>query len=703
MKHNKFLATLLCAALTCTAMAQYQHPVAFEVGGDTITTADFKAQFVKSIGKSADAPSTACTYEKRQALDEYADLYANYRAKLKDAYAIGIDTNSYLLRELHRYRQELAAPYLIDSASMQRLLLEAYDRNQYALHAYHILCPCAKDASPDDTLKAYRRAMQVYDRVTRGGEDFQTVAREISAEEINKNPSAKLKEEKPYDGALPYFTVFNMVYPFESAAYALQVGQVSRPVRSQYGYHVIKLVDRVPYFGKSSIQHIWVSDKMDSAKAASRIFEAYQKLQAGDQFAEVCRSYSNDRSSAENGGLIPNQSMDQMPEEYVGKISQMKEGEYTAPFHTQYGWHILYCVSKEKMPPFEDMLPLYRQRMSRDAARSSVSQSVFAKQCMQKYGSEDYTQQYTLTGKGKTAKKMAAADLKEAQSYFADTTLRLQWKYTPRSGSRDMRPIFRIGDKKYTNDDLLKYIEGHQSIMVHCDPVGFVNNRYEAFKEDCAIRMADARLEKEEPEFADLMEEYRNGLMIFAYNDKMVWGKAIQDTTGLRLFYQRESVKKSVDNPLDSSYFWNVRASVFSIYVSDSTCLPRDKAMKIITKQLKKGTDSLLLLSALQHKLSKDCNVENPVQLDCHTVERGNQMLLDDNEWHTGIFGRNTRTGYRLIVVKQLTDPTLKTLAEGRGYYMNDYQNYLEQELVKELKVKYKVVKHQDAIDEITY
>jgi peptidyl-prolyl cis-trans isomerase SurA len=701
---KKVLTTMLLAVLTYCAMAQYEHPVAFEIGNEKITTAEFKTQFLKSQGKTDKDTPTACTYEKRVALNDYADLYLNYRIKLKDAYAMGLDTDQYLRRELNRYRKELAAPYLIDSASMQRLLLEAYDRNQYALHAYHILCACPRDASPEDTLKAYQRAMKVYERLTTGGESFAAVAKEISAEDMMKDPNAKLENKQLYDGDLPFFTVFNMVYPFESAAYAMKVGEVSRPVRTQYGYHVIKLVDRIPYFGKSSIQHIWVSDKTDSAKAVERINEAYQKLLNGGQFAVVCRDYSDDRSTSENGGLLPDLPMNQMPAEYVHHVSEMKEGEYSAPFHTKYGWHILYCVSKEKMPSFEDMKPLYQQNMSRDAERSKVSQSVFAHQRMQKYGSEDYTQEYVTVGKGKNSKKVYKADLAEAKSYFCDTCLRLQWKYIPRDEKHDMRPIFRLGDQQYTNDDLLKFIEGHHHVMVNCEVDGFIANRYDAFKEYCAVQMADSKLEKEVPEFGALMDEYRNGLMIFSYNDKMVWSKAIQDTAGLRHFYQVESAKKSYDTPGDSSYYWNLRAEVCTVYIPDSICLPRDKALKAIKKaQRKNVADSLNIMIALQDKLAKGCNVEKPIQVTQSTVEQGNQTLLSSNEWKEGIYGHGTRTGYRLLVVQKLINPQLKTLAEGRGYYMSDYQNYLEQELMKQLKEKYHAVKHQEAIEEITY
>lgn len=699
---KKTFTSLLLAALSWGAVAQYQHPVVFEIGNDEITTAEFKSEFLKSIGKSEEASSTACSYEKRKALEDYADLYLNYRVKLKDAYDQGMNKDERMLFELAHYRGELATPYMIDSASMNQLLREAYGRNQYAIHAYHILIPY-HDQSPEDTLRAYNEAMQVYQRVTSGKEDFSEVSKEITAAQIAKDPASQEQDRKPYDGDLGFFTVFDMVYPFESEAYNLKVGEVSKPVRTRFGYHVIKVVERVPYYGRSSMQHIWISDKQGTERASALINEAYSRLKAGEQFAVVCRNYSEDRSTAENGGLIPPSPLRQLPTEYIAPISKLHEGQYSEPFHSKFGWHIIYCVSKEQMPTYESLVPVYQQRFSRDVTRGSKSKRAFVQQCMHKYHCHQLINEYDTVGKGRKAKYIPKADLVEAISYFNDSSLRKEWHYVPRDEQHDTRPILTIDGRSYTNDDLLKYIDKNPTFLAKCDPEAYVKVRYKDFVEDMAREAADRNLEKENPEFAELMNEYRNGLIIFAYNDKMIWGKAISDSIGLIDFYNRESEKKSYHNPTDSVYFWNLRARVISIYVPDSTCLPSHKAIKVITKQLKRSDDSIQITRALRKKLNKDCSAEIPLQLYYSVVEQGNQNLLSQGEWHDGIYRHPTHTGYRLLVVTKTIEPTLKTFREGRGYYMSDYQNYIEQQLVQQLKEKYHVVKHQEAIDEITY
>ena len=693
---KNIIAALLLVALSAGAQAQSHDPIALMLDGDTITAAELKAEFEKSAARDLTAATPAA---KRKELSDYADLYLNFRLKLRDAYAQGLDTTPTLLKELAGYRAELAAPYLIDSATMSRMLREAYERNHYALQCHHIIIHVDRDAKPEDTLAAYERIMRVYERVTTGGEDFDAVAREIYREEALRtymDPKVA-KREEPYAGQLPAFTVFDMVYPFENAAYAMKEGETSKPVRSRFGYHVIRLLHRSPYYGTASLQHIWVSSNgIGADKARKKIEEAYDRLQQGDNFSLVASRYSDDKTSANSGGLMPSLPLRQMPPEYVPEVAKLQAGEYSKPFQSQYGWHIVYVASKESIPPFESMVEVYKQRLASQPERAHEASAAFGREMLLKYDVEDYTQEYDGTGRDRVVK----ADLREATSFFNDTVFRLQWHYVPMK-ERDERPIFRIQERQYTNHDLLRYIEAHQRIMLHCDPVAFTKGMFESFKEQMAIDYADAHLEQDHPEFAALVNEYREGLMIFAYNEKNVWRKAIIDTVGFERYYAQESAAKRYGAPGDTNYFWNTRAEVTTVHVSDSTCLPRHKAMKVMRKGIKKQMGEGVLLDALQAKLAKQCNAEKPVQVTQAMVERGSQDLLHDNEWEPGIYGRNTLTGYRLLQVTRIIPPTLKDIREARGYYLNDYQNHLERQLVERLKARYHAVRHQDVINAI--
>ena len=175
---------LLSVSLLSVAAQTKTDPVVFEIGGKKIYKSQFMRDFLKSIGKDSVSAPTACTYEKRKALEDYVELYVNFQAKLADAYAMGIDTLQALKDELSVYRNELAAPYLIDSASMQNLLREAYERNHYVLHAAHILVPCVDNAAPADSLKAYNHAMELYEEALKT-DNFYTVAQKEMAKQRN--------------------------------------------------------------------------------------------------------------------------------------------------------------------------------------------------------------------------------------------------------------------------------------------------------------------------------------------------------------------------------------------------------------------------------------------------------------------------------------------------------------------------------------
>lgn len=675
-------------------------PVIFEVGGKSIYKSQFMKEFLRSIGKDPAAAPTACTYEKRKALEDYVQLYVNFQVKLADAYALGFDTLPSLKKELASYRDELAAPFLIDSLTMQSLLREAYERNHYVLHAAHILVPCTETALPADTIKAYDRAMELYKRAI-AGEDFYTLAQEEMRQQRQNHMDPTIREKasqvNPTEGDLGCFTVFDMIYAFESAAYALQPGQISKPVRTRYGYHVIKLFDRYAYYGKAQLAHIWVPDTDPNAKG--KILSAYRHLQEGEDFAQVARNHSADRSNSTNGGLMPELPCNQLPPDYVAAVAAgLKPGDYSEPFHTAYGWHIVKLISQETMPPFESMVPYYKSRMTR-GERSTRPQHIFVEQCKVRYNFVDFTKQ-------KTSKKRNApyaASLDAVRSVITDSIFSAIFHYDSNMIT-DMRPLFQVGDKQYNSRQLARYIYKNKKVRQLCDLDVFVEERYKEFIEAKVLEYADKHLEQDNAEFSALLDEYRHGLMIFAYNDKMVWSRAMRDSAGFADFYAKASTTHSIDDTNDAVYFWDSRARVNIFTVADSLCLAPEKAVSILSKGLKKGLELNELKNNLQAKVNKKkCTAEEPLTVDVQTVEQGHQDLLAAGEWRQGVYIHPLDKGYRCLMVQQIMEPSPKSALEARGYYLNDYQNYLEQETLKQLREKYNVVIHQDVVDEITY
>lgn len=705
-----FAAGMLLVNGTVFAQQTKDDPVIFEINGEKIYKSEFMKEFLQSIGQSPEAKPTACTYEKRKALEDYARLFVNFRVKLADAYAKGMDTMPSLVKELETYRKELAAPYLIDSATMENIFREAYERNHYVVHAAHILVRMDRAPSPEDTLKAYNQAMDVYNRV-KAGEDFYKVADELVVLQMTEEQKARPHQVNPREGDLGCFTVFDMVYPFENAAYTLQPGEISKPIRTRYGYHIIKLFEKVEYFGNTTLQHIWVRSDLNEATAKGQIELAYRHLQDGEDFVQVAKNYSHDRSTP--NATISDASIRQIPSEYVVAVSKLKEGEFSEPFQSVYGWHIVKLLKKDRIPTYEDMLPLYKQKLSRDQ-RNGEPQSKFVEQAKKKYGFTDYTQTYgtwksqngawTFAKAKKVTKKTPyASNLDNAVSMLTDSVFVNKWVYND-SLVTDERPLFELAGVRYNTRDFCKYIAMNQKLHFRGDLAKYAAERYDDFVSQTVLKYADSQLEIENPEFRDLVNEYRRGLMIFSYNDAMVWNKAVVDTVGFAAFYNESSKLRSYDNPEDSVYFWNQRARLSIISVADSLCLQPEKATKIVAKAVEKGLSVSDIRKQLVKKAGKKVDGEKLISMRTDLLEQGRQTMLSSMEWKQGIYTHpDGKKGYEIIVVERIQDPELKSPTEARGYYINDYQTALENELVSRLRRQYNVVIHQDVIDEISY
>ncbi|UTW62698.1 peptidylprolyl isomerase [bacterium SCSIO 12741] len=291
---NRTIALLLGLIMSTGLLAQ--EDVLLNIAGEDITLDEFLMVYNKnnSNAQSID-PKTK---------EEYLDLYINFRLKVRQAEDMGMDTNRNFNKELSGYRRQLAVPYLNDETVTEELIQEAYNRMKEDVNAYHILIRCEPDASPQDSLEAWRKCMLIKRKITDPATDFEKLAKVES-----EDPSAVNN-----GGNLGYFNVFQMVYPFESAAYNTEVGQVSDPVRSRFGYHLVWVKDRRPARGEIQVAHIMVqTSENDDEKAAEekekKAMEIYDELQKGANFEELAKKYSDDRGTANKGenflGLEP--------------------------------------------------------------------------------------------------------------------------------------------------------------------------------------------------------------------------------------------------------------------------------------------------------------------------------------------------------------------------------------------------------------
>ena len=691
MKKQIAIGLIIAFAATNMTIAQTNDdPVVMEFAGQKVTKSEFVKNFKQANNINPEAAPTACTYEKRKALEEYVDLYANFRLRLYDAYAKKYDTSSTLLREYRSYRYEMALPYLIDSNELNNMLRRTYERNKIAVHASHIMVRLEAGATPQDTLKAFNKAMEIYNRA-KSGEDFGDLAEKLSDDESAR--SFVGNNGQKYDGNrgdVGFFTVFQMVPEFENAAYNLKVGEISKPVRTSYGYHVIKLTEKVNVYGTVSFQHIWIreNENQNAQVVENKIKEAYKKIQSGEDFGTVVRNYASFSVRDQKVPGLMELPVNQVPPEYIHEIQYLKEGECTQPFKSTFGWHIVKLVKTEQIPPYEEMITVYRSKFS-TGQFGNAPQAKFIEKCKKDYKFVDYT-----------VKKPSLLD--PVLAVLNDSVFQAKWKY---KGTADKtHPLFELNGVKYTANDFATFIAKTQKRSMVNDHSVYMYNRYKSYVEKVVLEVADSLLEMNNEEFRAQMKEFRDGLVIFAYNDDLIWSKASTDTAGLSKFYSTTIKQFSLDNPEDSIYFWDERARVITAFIADSTCIKPAKAVKIAQKILikEKGTPENFRVE-LGKNLSRKCKSDNPVGISSRLVERKDASAPKGDEWKVGVYPASLVKGYKIVCITEIRTPELKSLRAARGYYINNYQNELERQLIDNLREKYNLVIHQDVIDSITW
>lgn len=663
MKKN-FVCTLLIAvfiAVVPLGIRAQDDPVLITVAGEKVTKSEFLSVYQKNNVKKE--------VLDKKSLEEYLDLYVNFKLKVKEAESKGMDTVSSFITELAGYRKQLAQPYLIDKEVNDKLLLEAYDRMQWDIRASHILIKVSKDALPKDTLIAYNKTIEFRNKIMKGSA-FDQIAKEYS-DDISARDQVSQKTGNNVagnGGDLGYFTALDLVYPFETMAYNTKVGEVSMPVRTDYGYHLVKVTDRKPAMGKVQAAHILVTVPSDSAGIANadlykaKIEEIYAKVLKGESFDDLAKTYSDDKASASKGGVIPWFGVSRMVPEFIAAIADMKAiGEISKPVKTMYGWHIVKLIARKPIDTLDNIKSELKSKISKDS-RALISKDIMVEKLKKEYGFKE--------------------DLKTINDFYKvvnDSIFMGKWNVA--KASKLNKTMFTLADKIYTQQNFAKYIDENQLSRTKEDSTVYLASMYKKFVEKSVMDYEDTRLETKYPDFKALMKEYRDGILLFELTDNMVWSKAVKDTTGLQVYYE-----KNKDN-----YLWGqrVNADVF-------TCA-NPKIAKTVRKMILSGkyTDEMIL---------KKANSTSQLNLSFYNGKyaKKDNALIDSIPWVVGLSGDIFQNNSVVMVrINKIIDKEPKTLSEARGLITSDYQAYLEKEWIAELKKKYPVVIDKDVFSTI--
>ena len=617
------------------------------------------------------------TYEKnnvktdvldKKNIDEYLDLYIDFKLKVTEAEALKMDTIPSFVKELGNYRDQLAKPYFSNDDITEELMREAYDRMQYDMNAAHILIKCDAKALPADTLAAYNKAMKIRERILKG-EDFSAVAVEMS-----DDPSARDMAEIPgvrkayvgNRGELGYFTAFDMVYPFETGVYTTEVGEVSMPIRSDFGYHIIKVNSKTPALGLVTAAHIYLVADPNATEEADSIlrnkaYNIYNELMKDqNQWSDFVRKYSEDRGTISKNGKLSPFRVNQIVPEFITAVKNLKAGEISEPIKTSFGYHIIRLVSN--MPPsdYETEKVKLEEKVGRDM-RGKISEEIAMNRIMKDNNFKENTK------------------VKDEYITSIDSTLAMGMYQPEEIDSKKV--LFTIGKETCKLEEFVDYIVGHQRRQGFLTSTAYAYELYEAFLKAKVFAYEDACLEEKYPEFKTLVQEYHDGILLFSLMEEQVWNKAVEDTAGLNAYYERNK----------NNYMWNERVKAIVVTSND-----KDNVEEITT----------LLSGDVAIDSVRTYFKNNEVQASARAsfYQKGDNINVDAMEWKEGALKvvESTVDNTTLIIkIVEVRPAEPKSFKEARGLVTSAYQTELERLWLQQLKEKYPVKVNQKVLEKV--
>ena len=623
-----------------------------DIAGERVSLDDFQHVYGKNNRDSVYSV---------EALDDYMELFINFKLKVREAEAMGMDTAEAFITELAGYRSQLARPYLVDGDLLDAMVEEAYQRKGMEVRASHILVSVDDNATPADTLAAWNRIQGIRARVT-SGEDFEAVARSKNGSD---DPSAASN-----GGDLGWFTAFQMVYPFECAAFNTPEGEVSTVVRTRFGYHILNVVGKRKARGEVQVAHIMVRMPADApqdqvANAEGRIQEVKRLLLSGESFESLALKYSEDPSTANKGGLLPWFGTGKMVESFEDAAFGLEEpGDLAGPVRTDYGFHLLKLMDKKTLPTFEESRRELSKKVRRDS-RAEITKTSFVRALKGEYGA-------TVSNRRREALKAAAI---KVDSLF--------YPGHPLEGVRKSelgRTLFSVAGSPRTVEDFLTWANAGKIRNVDRPQAAMVSQEIDNYVAQELLAYEDTQLEAKHNDFRLLMEEYHDGILLFELTDQKVWSRAVKDTTGLMEFHGQNR----------NEFMWEERLDA-GIHTCEDA-----KIAKKVRKELRKNSDIEGLRRELiaERPLALRNEFGEFVEGENGWADRAFEALRDGSlapDKHGLTILETTEGGYQIILVhvKEHMMPEPKELDECRGQAIAAYQDHLEKEWIMELRRKY--------------
>lgn len=639
--NNKLLIGAAAAMAGVAAFAA-KDPVVMTVNGVDVPRSEFEYLYHKNIRQQVEA----------QPLDEYVEMFKLYKLKVADALAAGIDTTAKFQREMKQYERELAAPYLADSAYYLQLAKAQYDLMDTEVQARHIMLFKKPTRGENLALKA---RMDSIHQLLADGQSFEDLAARFSED----------RQSAPNGGTMGYVTPGMLPYSFDMVMTATPEGTVSEVFETPVGFHIIKGGARRPASGELLASHILlrsrpgVDDPVLVAKADS--LAAVAKADPS-QFAELAKKYSQDPGSGSKGGSLGWFNPGQMVPEFAEGVLALADGEVSDPVKSQFGYHIIYRQDHRGRASFDELKDRLIARITnpQDERRTLIRD----------HQNEVLGKKYKL----KTNDKL----LKEMTAYVSANGLDEGFFTKYGADAMANAPVFTIGKEAYplgTFVNLLKRGAEQPDI----DQLKVFNNSLATFENVSLRETLLANLPKENADYRNLLNEYRDGTLLYEIAVQNVWDKAARDTEGLQKYFDGHRNEFSWTEPRIKGYL--IKAT-------------NDSVSKLISERLPQlSSDSIV--PAIRKEFGKD------VQIDRVLVKSGDNALVDyivNGSQGEAPVSPNYPVFFmynmQLLAAPQEVDDV-------RGVVTTAYQDYLENEWKKELLSKYPVTVNEKELKKI--
>jgi len=634
MKLNFFS---ILAILFFNGVFSQNEEVLFTVNSTEVTKNEFTRVYNKNIDLVQD--------EKQKDVDEYLKLYINYKLKLEEAYVLGLDKDKKYKNEFESYRSQLSKKYLTDTKINDKLLEEAYERTVNEVNVNHILVRVDENVSPEDSLKAYNQVLEYRNNALNG--NFETIMK------------SSHNGKTVFGESLGYFNAFKMVYSFENMAYNTNIGEISLPFRTKFGFHILNVIDKRKSQGEVTVAHIMIANNNDKITSSpeERINELWTKINEGSSFSDLAKQFSDDKNSARNGGRLTRFGAGKLSAKEFEKaaFALRIEGEITKPIKTKFGWHIIKLIKKHDVHSFNELKSSLEQNVKKDS-RSKIVNDRFYNNLKKRYNFVE-----SLNVKDELLKVVDADFIKG--NWNPSNELYKSNLATFASEKLSYLEYYNFLSSKLRTYKNLSVIKNIVAVSYN----DFINLRIYNYHNE--------NLESEYPEFKNIVQEYREGLLLFELMEKEVWQKSKKDTIGLKEYYNKNK----------ANYFWRKR--IEAIVVTSET----KKAAKNVRKKLETNKS----LKQLKESQGNSVISEGLYELTDNELPKKFKFNIGVSK----IFKHNNQ----YVVVKGIKEvlPKQQSFEEVKGRVINDYQTQIEKDWLLSLATKYKVNVNQSVLESV--